>query len=231
MLKPLPRDTLTYKAAEAIWRFILREALPSGARLPSERKFSETLAVSRNIIREALGILKDRGIISRQVGKGTFVQDCDHNLAVTDLFQRSDRNNASLAEMREARWAIEVGTLELTVQRITEEELEELTHILECYEQRSRDGMTAAQQDIDFHLLLLRAARNETIENLSGVVIESFRDDLFGRSVVMQSSPEDEEGIADHWAIEQALRKRDLVAAQKAMRQHFYHFGTGDPLN
>ncbi len=69
MLKPLRRDTLTYKVAEAIWRFILREMLPSGARLPSERKLSETLAVSRNIIREALGILEGRDISSSRLAK------------------------------------------------------------------------------------------------------------------------------------------------------------------
>jgi len=229
VLKPLSRETLTYKAAGAIWRFIIQESLSNGDRLPSERELTEALAVSRNIIREALEILEDRGIIVRQVGKGTFVQDHQSALLVEDLFQRSERDDVLPYKLREARWAIEVGALEFVVQRITEEELEELTHILEYFEQRLlQDGKNAAQQDIDFHLMLLRATKNEAIVNLSGVVVESYREDLFGRLVALQSIPEDKEVIADHWAIVQALRKHDLIAAQEAMRQHFYHFVPGN---
>ncbi|MBI3942999.1 MAG: winged helix-turn-helix transcriptional regulator [Chloroflexi bacterium] len=48
------RDSLTAQAANTIKRFILLEQLSPNSQLPSKRELSETLAVSRNVVREAL---------------------------------------------------------------------------------------------------------------------------------------------------------------------------------
>ena len=49
--------------------------LPRGERLPTERAIAEASGLSRNTVRDALARLVDRGLIARQVGRGTFVAD------------------------------------------------------------------------------------------------------------------------------------------------------------
>jgi DNA-binding FadR family transcriptional regulator len=63
LLKAVSRDTLTRQAADTLKRFILSEDLASGTKLPSERELSEALAVSRNIVREALSGLAAEGSV------------------------------------------------------------------------------------------------------------------------------------------------------------------------
>ena len=223
-LTPITRDTLASKAAAAIQRYILHENLQRGDRLPGERELSEALAISRNALREALGILEDRGVIVRQVGRGTFVQDPASNRFPTTLVTSNRSTTNSPAVLREARWLIEVGALEFIVPNLTEADLAGLERLLTRYEQKVKEGRNAAKEDLDFHLTLLRAAQNEAIDYLTDIVIESFREDLFGRIGSLESIPEDQEGINDHRAILQALKRRDLAGAQAAMRHHFQHF-------
>ena len=61
-----------------------------GTKLPSERELSEMLAVSRNILREALSALSAEGIIAKQVGRGTFVEEFDKEVALASLSGSSE---------------------------------------------------------------------------------------------------------------------------------------------
>jgi GntR family transcriptional regulator len=64
---------LYVQIAESIAKRIQSGELSAGDRLPSERKLSEELAVSRMTVRHALLTLRDQGLIECQIGKGAFV--------------------------------------------------------------------------------------------------------------------------------------------------------------
>ena len=59
--------------AERIERLIVDGVLKAGQTLPSERRLTEKLGVSRTALREGLKILSARGIIETLHGKGSFV--------------------------------------------------------------------------------------------------------------------------------------------------------------
>nr|NIO41766.1 GntR family transcriptional regulator [Burkholderiales bacterium] len=120
MLQPLSRINLADQAAEAIKRFILEEHLKSGDQLPSEMELSEALAVSRNIIREALTTLVAEGIIVKHSGRGTFVRDFDRERVASTLSAVIGQRAVSARELDEFRIALEIGALELSVRRITD---------------------------------------------------------------------------------------------------------------
>ncbi|RLC69371.1 MAG: transcriptional regulator LldR, partial [Chloroflexi bacterium] len=68
-MKPLNKISLTEQAAEAIKRWILTNHFQVGERLPAERQLCETLGISRNVLREALGVLVGQNIVTK--GPGT----------------------------------------------------------------------------------------------------------------------------------------------------------------
>ena len=54
---------------------ILSGKLAPGDRMPSEAELTRRFGVSRVVIRQALGILEEEGLVIRVKGKGTFVSD------------------------------------------------------------------------------------------------------------------------------------------------------------
>src|SRR5580693_4009897 len=52
-----------------------RAGLVPGSRLPTERRLAADLGVTRSGIRIALAALEADGLISREVGRGTFLRD------------------------------------------------------------------------------------------------------------------------------------------------------------
>ena len=62
-LKPVLKESLHRKIADAIIDYINTSGLKAGEKLPSERALSESLSISRNSLREALRVLENEGII------------------------------------------------------------------------------------------------------------------------------------------------------------------------
>lgn len=219
MLKPVSRATLTKQASDTLKRFILQENLEPGAQLPSERELSEILTVSRNIIREALSALAAEGIVLKQAGKGTFIADFDRSQVLASLSLTVGQISPSLQALREARAVLEIGAVGLMVQRITDEEIEVLTQILETYEQKWREGKNPIKEDIDFHIALLEATKNEFIVEMAPLVMKVFRQSLAENPSAMWHNPE--HIIVEHRRIIEALKRRDIGAAREAMYTHF----------
>lgn len=218
MLKPLTRATLTQQTIDTLKSLIQREGLEAGHQLPTERELSETLMVSRNIVRAALAALEAEGVVSREVGKGTFVRKVDHSLTSATLRVTVDRNGTTPHSRREARLALEMGALEFVVERITEAELAELERIVAAHEARWQAGLPAVKEDIDFHTVLLRATRNPILVDMSGLVIDGLREGLLDTPSGMYRTYHDD--LVGHRALVAALRRRDLDLARAVLRAH-----------
>jgi GntR family transcriptional regulator, transcriptional repressor for pyruvate dehydrogenase complex len=221
VLKPLSRINLAGQAAEAIKRFIIHEQLASGDQLPSEKELTEALAVSRNIIREALTTLVAEGMIVKQAGKGTFVRDFDRAQVSATLSALIGQRRVSAQELHEFRIALEIGALELVVRRITGEQLQKIARILERYERKQKEGKSVAKEDIDFHLALLKATENDGFREMAPVVAAGFRERVIEYPAAIRRSGGGRNNVENHWAILRALEGGDLAAAQAAMRTHF----------
>lgn len=219
MLKPVSRDTLTRQAAITLKKFIIVENLVAGTQLPSERELSETLAVSRNIVREALSSLVAEGVVVKFAGKGTFVSDFDREGALTNLPLIIGKDEPSAQDLREARAALEIGSVGLIVQRITDDEIQDLIAILEIYEQKHAEDKSTIKEDIDFHVALLKATKNTVITDMTPIITDVFRRTLAEDVSAIRRNPE--RIIVEHRRIIDALQARDIDAARKAMHAHF----------
>ena len=189
MLRPVSRDTLTRQAAITLKRFIITENLPAGSQLPSERELSEILAVSRNIVREALSQLVAEGIVSKRAGKGTFVAKFDRSAVLDHLPLTVGSGEPSAQALREARAALEIGAIGLMVQRITDDEIVALKLLLDTYEQKHAEGKSTIKEDIEFHTALLRATKNSVIEDLTPMIADVFRRTLSEDASAIRRKP------------------------------------------
>lgn len=220
MLEPLSRDTLTKQATDTLRRFILAEELAPGAQLPSERELSESLSVSRNIVREALSVLVAEGLIVKQPGRGIFITNFDRASVAPQIAVSVDYSGRSPAALSEARAAIELGAASLIVGRISTAQLAQLEALNRTLAENMLNRRSTIKEDIAFHKILLEATGNPVLMGMLPLLIEHFRLAVLDRPQVIFHNPE--RIVAEHEQIIAALRMRDVAALRQAIVEHLH---------
>ncbi|MFJ9848987.1 GntR family transcriptional regulator [Streptomyces sp. NPDC101150] len=101
----LTRADRARRVANVLRGQVLRGAFPGGV-LPDERALIAEFGTSRNTVREALGLLRDEGLVARRRGVGTVVvgRAYQHPLGeLSGLAEVLQRHGAVANEVREAR--------------------------------------------------------------------------------------------------------------------------------
>lgn len=60
--------------ADALSRLVQSERMRAGAKLPTQKQLAERYAVSRHVIRKAMDLLEQRGVLGGRQGSGTYVR-------------------------------------------------------------------------------------------------------------------------------------------------------------
>ena len=218
MLKPLSRDTLTQQAAHTLRRFIINQNLQTGMKLPSERELSESLAISRNVVREALSYLVAEGLIEKQAGRGIFVRDFDAATVPPSESPNVNSEGWNPVDVSEARMVIELGAAHLMAERITAEQLQELERLNSRMAENLRDGRSIIKEDIEFHKVLLQSTHNAVLIELFPLLVEYFRLAVVHEpSLILDNS---DLVLDEHRQIINALIAHDGAAVEAALLAH-----------
>lgn len=87
------RKTLTEIAHYELRQAITQGTFRPGTQLPTEAELCEMLGVSRTVVREALRVLEDDGLVTRRHGIGTFVRNhpilknLNFNFGITEMIE------------------------------------------------------------------------------------------------------------------------------------------------
>jgi GntR family transcriptional repressor for pyruvate dehydrogenase complex len=197
---------------------------PPGSQLPPEAALAEEADVSRLTLREAVRILRDKGVLSVEHGRGTFVNPparwvaLDPALLTSRAALEGDAAE-SARQITETRRIVEVGAAELAARRRGEPHVDHLRDCMErmrqAHEREDIAGFSAA--DVDFHDGLMGAACNPFLAALLQPI------KTLVREVRLQTSLEPEmreAAIASHQAILEAVTAGDETAAARSMTQH-----------
>lgn len=136
------------------------KSLNVGDSLSSERVLSQRFGVSRNIIREVLKTLTERGMIEILPGKGAFVVDNTNKMFSQNLERILAQKNTSLKDIVEVREALETQIFLLDIERATEEDYSEFWRIYNLLEANRNNPEEYSRYDIMLHNAFAKATRN-----------------------------------------------------------------------
>ncbi len=199
---PFIRANLRAQIKDVILQRIVAGEYPPGARLV-ETRIAQELGVSQAPVREALRDLEQLGCIVHEPFRGCSVRA------------------VSVEELLEAfpvRAAHEALAARLAAERIGEPELLRLAELLETMRDAARrgDAHDQSQANASFHALIVRAARNATLER-QWTLLEPFSRTF----LTVSKSDVDLLALSErHVPILEALRGRDGDAAADAMHRH-----------
>ncbi len=196
----------------------------SGDRLPSEKVLCESFRVGRPVIREALRLLENSGIVSIRpgAGGGSFVKkvDSDHLLSSFETIISLDK--LTLHQITEARLVFERAILPLVLERIKPADLQRLEESVNL----AREGLTRKIPDpknIEFHILLAEISRNPLLINITRALFEIVRKYL-GR--VDLDFERKKHVLKDHELILKLIKERNDTKLYRFMEKHIRELNT-----
>ena len=191
-----------------------RGTLVPGSKLPTERDLVARLSAPRSAVRRALEALEHEGLITRHVGRGTFLTD-----AVTRKVDGAPADT-SPAEIMQVRLLLEPGVAALAARVATQADLDRITEHLDAGGASEEfEGFEAA--DARLHRAIAQAGHNGLLMNMFDVLNTARALPVWGTLKRRTSSPERRRCYhTEHTAIVDALRDRDPDNAGHAMRAH-----------
>jgi len=202
---------------------IVAQKLQLGDNLPPERELAKQLGVSRAALREAIGVLSQKGLVRVVHGRGTYVAEPSLEIVSEPLSLLLRMGRTSLQELNDARLLIEVQIAALAAENATSEDIEAIGRAVEEMEGETGASQRHVAAHLAFHSALARAAHHSVFEFL----LASLHDILQESTVTLASRPE---GVARfqryHREICQAVSEGDPQAASESMRLHLLEVDT-----
>ncbi|MBD8709577.1 MULTISPECIES: transcriptional regulator GlcC [unclassified Pseudomonas] len=168
--------------SERIERLIVDGVLKVGQLLPSERRLTEKLGVSRTALREGLQLLRARGIIETRQGKGSFVAQMGGlgltaNSPLMHLFASQPR---TLYDLFEVRSLLEGESARLAALRGTDADFVLITRAYDALVAGHDHPLAASEHarlDHAFHLAICEASHNpvlvQTLRSLTDLLLNT----------------------------------------------------------
>jgi len=186
----------------------LRQAILTGAYKPGERlmeiHLADKLGVSRTPIREAIRKLELEGLVMMIPRRGAIVAE------ITEK---------SLKVVLEVRRSLDILSVELACERITDEEKEALRKACLAFEAaiKSGDLRIIAEKDVQLHNIIVEATRNARLLQL----VNNLSEQMYRyRFEYIKDVRQHENLIKEHQAIYESIIANDKKHASENAKQH-----------
>ena len=199
----ISETTRNQRVYHAILSHLLTGEIPAGTQL-DERTLADQHNVSRTPVREAIIRLVREGLIEYYPYRGHFVKTWTVK-QVQDLF--------------EVRKALEALAIRIAVRKISDEDIDEISAILNDVDQAIKDNdlKTYGEADKRFHQTIINKTDNQTLIDALNQLTAQIQ---LIRSIANRDPGLVERTLAERPRILQALRTRDADMSALMMVEH-----------
>ncbi|MCZ4313104.1 FadR/GntR family transcriptional regulator [Comamonadaceae bacterium G21597-S1] len=222
------RRGLKDQVVEALGSDIVAGRLSPGTLLPLEALLLARFNVSRTVLREALTVLADKGLIETRQKRGTMIRprlewnQLDPSVIGWSGAPDDDRLPVDvgrrLDQLIEVRHIIEPAAAALAARRGTAEDLARIGEAYAAMEAAHSDLQAFRQADLAFHVACLRASGNDFLLPIAHAIRTAMTTSL--RVTNTDARANIAVSLPLHKAILDAVLARDPDAASAAMTRH-----------
>ena len=208
---------------EQIEKLIFDGVLRVGDRLPGERDLAQRFDVSRPILREALKVLEERGLLVARHGGGTFVADVIGPIFSQPVLDLIARHRDAAYDYLEYRREVEGIAAEFAAQRATDADKDLLTGIVEAMKAAHGldDPEREAALDVEFHNTIGECAHNAILLHTLRSCYRLLADGVFfNRALVYAHAGTRDQLLEQHLAIHAGIVSGEAEAARHAAENH-----------
>jgi len=196
--------------------------LREGDVLAPERELAVRLGVSRPVVRETLRALAALGVVEIRHGFGSVVRKPNFAQLADTFTLLLAQHDESMADIMEARIALERQAVRLACGRATAADIERLRGAIADIAATVHDPLSGGVADFRFHSLLIASAHSAALTTLHAAIEVLLRRSHQSRRARISNLPDIEAYLVDHHqAILDALVRRDEKRADELLTQHF----------
>lgn len=215
-----PRSPLVRKVYQGLLAQISTGGYRQDQRLPGELSLSAQFQVSRPVVREALSLLRDEGLIYSRQGAGSFVRAGARESGT--LAYAPVETIADIQRCYEFRLTIEPDYTYAAALRWNEAALKTIADALDRLNAATQGHFHREDADFAFHIAIAEASNNHyylssmlALKDQIGVVMK------FHGMTLVGPQQQGLVGVFDeHQAIYESIRARDAERARTLMRRH-----------
>ncbi|HTT06785.1 MAG TPA: transcriptional regulator GlcC [Steroidobacteraceae bacterium] len=196
--------------------------------LPSERKLCDVLGMSRPAVREGLRLLRGRGLLRTEHGRGSYIARLRDNVGSTPLLQLFANQPRTLFDLLEVRALLEGESARLAATRGTDSDFVRMARRYEELretqsEQCNTDVDTHARLDHAFHQSICEASHNPVLVYTLGAITDLWLSSVFAVVANLYHRPPYKQQIdSQHSRLYQAVLARDPMRAKRAALDHLH---------
>ena len=211
---------LRQRTVESIGNRIIDGTYPPGHRFANQEDLSAELGVSRTVVREALGLLRDKGLIESRPKAGTVVTDSrSWNLLDPDILRWSIASRSAptmLSHVAEVRLVIEPRAAQLAARRRSDEAAEDLVGLYDALAAAIDDFNRYIEADLAFHDAVLQAAANPVLAQMAETIRVALES---SRRLTVQVPGGPATTLDLHARVARAIAQRDEAEAARVMTE------------
>jgi len=211
------KKQLYSEIVDYLQKLIMERHLKPGDKLPSERELCDQFGVSRWVLREAIKVLVERGLVSTQPGRGSFVKRLNTDPLYESLHLLVQMEQATMEQLVQVREVLEIGVIRLAVQNAHEKHIQILEDIVKVLDNSVDSSTEFVEADMAFHRTLFDATGNPIFLLIWEAIVQPIRRLIQSMFVLGWTS---RQAQVSHKQILDAIRERDEANAIEAMQDH-----------
>lgn len=216
-IKTIDNSSLVDKAEEQLVKYLVDNNFKVGDLIPKELELSQSMGVSRTVIREALTRLRLIGLVETKKKKGTVLTNPDLIAVLERSLIPKVLDEDTLRDLFEFRLVLEVGMADLIMARVTSQDIEELKKIVEIEPDLSQDLAFNIEHETKFHGKLYEITGNETMKRFQKLLLPLF--DYVHRSGLLKKAITKTKYVS-HKGIVHTIEHGSPELLRNAMRNH-----------
>ena len=216
-IKTIDNSSLVDKAEEQLVKYLVDNNFKVGDLIPKELELSQSMGVSRTVIREALTRLRLIGLVETKKKKGTVLTNPDLIAVLERSLIPKVLDEDTLRDLFEFRLVLEVGMADLIMARVTPQDIEELKKIVEIEPDLSQDLAFNIEHETKFHGKWYEITGNETMKRFQKLLLPLF--DYVHRSGLLKKAITKTKYVS-HKGIVHTIEHGSPELLRNAMRNH-----------
>lgn len=226
-LKKVNNQSVVQQVINALTDAMINRELRPGDKIPTEAELAESMGVGRNSIREAIKILIYLGVLEIRRAEGTFVcEGFSESMIDPMIYGIILDKEDSYENLMELRELIEVGVMQLAMQKVEKEDLDLLKEKLLCMKKEIEKGSgnveNAFWADNAFHDTISNMGKNPLVSKINQVVRVLTHSIRLQTVEAMINSNRGEELFEAHQKIYEMIASKDVDNMNMAVRKTYF---------